>query len=79
MNEDRDEEENPDDEEFMEELGTVFDKNIWPGVKEDCKEMSKKEVARQMFVAGYTSCMKQMDEEMEKAGEEVEKNPEHAD
>ena len=40
-----------EDEEFMEEAAAYFDK-IWPSIKQDLKELSKKELAREAFMLG---------------------------
>lgn len=70
-----DNEEEPYDEpdpEFIKQTEQYFEE-IWKEVKEECKEFSKKDLARHMFVSGALMLKKNIDREMMgKSGDGVE-------
>ena len=63
------------DEDFIKETEKLFE-NIWKELKEDAKELSKKELAKQMFVSGALMARESFDRYMKESFEKIEHNPE---
>src|SRR3989338_11361541 len=63
------------DEDFIKETEKLFD-NIWKELKEEAKELSRRDLARQMFVSGALMCRESFDRHMEEVSKDMEKNPE---
>ncbi len=57
----------------IEEARKFFDKEIWPKIKIDLKDMTKREACFACFKMGSDMSDELMEEEIEKAGKEVEK------
>lgn len=64
-----------EEEEFIKETELQFEK-FWSGVKADVRELSKKDLARQMFVSGVLMYKQFVDEEMQKHVKFMEEHPE---
>src|SRR3989338_2947162 len=64
------------DEEFIKETEEYFNSTIWKEIKEEAKELSRRDLARQMFVSGALMCRESFDRHMEESFEKIENNPE---
>lgn len=64
-----------EEEEFIAETIQQFD-DLWKEVKEDAKELSRREVAQQMFVAGVLMYKQFIEEKMEKSIRCMKEHPE---
>jgi len=62
------------DDDFAEETEEFFE-GLWKDLKEGAKELSKKELAKQMFVSGALMCRESFERHMEELSEKMEKNP----
>jgi len=60
-------------EEEVSEMKEYFDKSIWPKLKRDLKEMSKKEACFSCFVAGTDVMRYSQEEEIKNAEKELSK------
>lgn len=58
------------------DLEEAFDNIIWKQMKSRAKDLSKKEVAKEFFLAGYSLAQEQFDEYMENTLKEFQENPE---
>jgi len=64
------------DEDFIKETEEYFNSTIWKEIKEEAKELSRRDLARQMFVSGALMCRESFDRHMEEVSKDMEKNPE---
>ncbi len=64
-----------EEEEFIKETELHFE-TFWNRVKTDVRELSKKDLARQMFVSGVLMYKQFVDEEMQKHIKFMEEHPE---
>lgn len=64
------------DEDFIKETEECFNSIIWKEIKEEAKELSRRDLARQMFVSGALMCRESFDRYMEESFEKIENNPE---
>ena len=63
------------DEDFIKETEKLFD-NIWKELKDEAKELSKRDLARQMFVSGALMCRESFERHMQELSKDMENNPE---
>ena len=63
------------DKDFVRETEEFFDK-IWKELKSDAKELSKRELARQMFVSGALMCRESFERHMQELSKNIEQDPE---
>src|SRR3989344_3582990 len=64
------------DEEFVNETEKIFEEFVWKQLKHDIKELSKHELAKQMFVSGAVMYKEHINQQMEHPIREMQKNPE---
>jgi len=61
--------------EAVKEADEIFEKEIWKEVKEEMKELNRKEACKSMFSLGFLTYMKVMDEQVEDFENKAKRNP----
>ena len=64
------------DEDFIKETEKYFNSIIWKEIKDEAKGLSRRDLARQMFVSGALMCRESFDKHMKETVEKMENNPE---